>query len=313
VLNIRRGIKIVIKSVELVEVGPRDGIQSEPKILSTEEKIEFITRSISAGLKRIEVTSFVNPKRVPQMADALEVLSGLPKGTGCSFIGLILNMKGYERARDALVDEVGYAVVSTDTFATKNQGMSSDETVEAWISVGKLAKKEGVKAGVTIGASFGCPFEGEVPYDRVVEIAKKCSEADPKEIALADTIGCADPNRVGEMIFRVKEAVPDFPIRVHLHNTRNTGLANAYAAVQAGVDYIDASTGGIGGCPFAPRATGNIPMEDLVYMLNRMGVKTGINIDEIIDNASWIEERLGVTIPAMLGKAGVFPDIAKVA
>ncbi len=301
------------RKLTLVEVGPRDGIQAEPTILSTEDKIEFITRSIDAGIKRIEVTSFVNPKRVPQMADAVEVLAGLPKDTGCSFIGLILNMKGYERARDAGVDEVGYAVVSSDTFATKNQGMTSAETVDAWNAVGKLAKSEGVKAGVTIGASFGCPFEGEVSPEHVADIAKRCAESEPSEIALADTIGCADPIRVTELIGKVKEAVPGMPLRVHLHNTRNTGLANAYAAVEAGVDFIDASTGGIGGCPFAPRATGNIPLEDLVYMLNRMGVETGVDIDKIIANAAWIEGRLGGPIPAMLGKAGVFPDVAKAA
>lgn len=301
------------QSVTLVEVGPRDGIQSEKTILSTEDKIEFITRSIDAGLKRIEVTSFVNPKRVPQMADAVEVVAGLPKNSGCSFIGLILNMKGYERARDAGVDEVGYAVVATDTFATKNQGMTSAETVDAWVAVGKQAKADGVKAGVTIGASFGCPFEGEVSPDHVAEMAKRCAEGEPVEIALADTIGCADPLRVTELIGKVKEAVPGMPIRVHLHNTRNTGLANAYAAVQAGVDYIDASTGGIGGCPFAPRATGNIPLEDLVYMFNRMGVETGIDINKIIATAEWIGERLGGQVPAMLGRAGVFPDVAKAA
>lgn len=299
--------------VTLVEVGPRDGIQAEPKILSTEEKIEFISRSIDAGLKRIEVTSFVNPKRVPQMADAVEVLQGLPKNTDCSFIGLILNMKGYERARDAGVDEVGYAVVSTDTFATKNQGMSSSETVDAWNAVGRRAKEDGVKAGVTIGASFGCPFEGEVSPDHIADIARRCAESGPSEIALADTIGCADPLRVSNLISKVKLAVPNMPIRVHLHNTRNTGLANAYAAVEAGVDFIDASTGGIGGCPFAPRATGNIPLEDLVYMFDRMGVETGLNIDKIINNAEWIEEHLGKPIPAMLGKAGVFPNSAQAA
>lgn len=301
------------KSVTLVEVGPRDGLQSEPKIMPTDEKVEFIKRSIDAGLKRLEVASFVNPKRVPQMADAEDVLKQVPRDGRASYIGLILNMKGYERARGAGVDEVGYAVVASDTFATKNQGMTSAETVKAWQEVGLLAKKEGVKSSVTIGASFGCPFEGEVPADRVVDIAKRCAEGQPAEIALADTIGCADPVRVSELITRVKAAVPGMPIRVHLHNTRNTGLANAYAAVMAGVDFLDASTGGIGGCPFAPRATGNIPLEDLVYMLNRMGVETGVDVKKVIANAQWVEDRLGKPIPAMLGKAGVFPDVAKAA
>ncbi|MBM3514529.1 MAG: hydroxymethylglutaryl-CoA lyase, partial [Alphaproteobacteria bacterium] len=149
--------------------------------------------------------------------------------------------------------------------------------------------------------------------DRVVDIAKRCAEVQPAEVALADTIGCADPVRVGELITRVKAAIPGVPIRVHLHNTRNTGLANAFAAVSAGVDFLDASTGGIGGCPFAPRATGNIPLEDLIYMLNRMGVETGVDIKKVIANAQWVEDRLGKPIPAMLGKAGIFPDVAKAA
>ncbi len=300
----------MINKVTLVEVGPRDGLQSEPKIMPTEEKVEFIRRSVDAGLTRLEVASFVNPKRVPQMADAEDVLKQVPRDGRASYIGLILNMKGYERARAAGVDEVGYAVVATDTFATKNQGMTSAETVKAWQEVGALARKEGVKSSVTIGAAFGCPFEGEVPADRVVDIARRCAEVQPNEVALADTIGCADPVRVSELISRVKAAIPGMPIRVHLHNTRNTGLANAYAAVMAGVDFLDASTGGIGGCPFAPRATGNIPLEDLVYMLNRMGVHTGIDIAKVIATAQWVEDRLGKPIPAMLGKAGVFPGVA---
>jgi hydroxymethylglutaryl-CoA lyase len=303
----------MINKVTLVEVGPRDGLQSEPKIMPTEEKVEFIRRSVDAGLTRLEVASFVNPKRVPQMADAEDVLKQVPRDGRASYIGLILNMKGYERARAAGVDEVGYAVVATDTFATKNQGMTSAETVKAWQEVGALARKEGVKSSVTIGAAFGCPFEGEVPADRVVDIARRCAEVQPNEVALADTIGCADPVRVSELISRVKAAIPGMPIRVHLHNTRNTGLANAYAAVMAGVDFLDASTGGIGGCPFAPRATGNIPLEDLVYMLNRMGVHTGIDIAKVIATAQWVEDRLGKPIPAMLGKAGVFPGVAKAA
>ncbi len=303
----------MINKVTLVEVGPRDGLQSEPKIMPTEEKVEFIRRSVDAGLTRLEVASFVNPKRVPQMADAEDVLRQVPRDGRASYIGLILNMKGYERARAVGVDEVGYAVVATDTFATKNQGITSAETVKAWQEVGALARKEGMKSSVTIGAAFGCPFEGEVPADRVVDIARRCAEVQPNEVALADTIGCADPVRVSALISRVKAAIPGMPIRVHLHNTRNTGLANAYAAVMAGVDFLDASTGGIGGCPFAPRATGNIPLEDLVYMLNRMGVHTGIDIAKVIATAQWVEDRLGKPIPAMLGKAGVFPGVAKAA
>jgi len=295
------------KRVTLVEVGPRDGLQSEPKIIATADKVDFILRAVDAGITRLEVASFVNPKRVPQMADAEAVLAALPRDGRASYIGLALNMKGYERARAAKVDEVGYAVVATDTFATKNQGMTAAQTVAAWQEVGALAQKDGVKSSVIIGAAFGCPFEGEVDPAKVVAMAKACADVGPAEIGLADTIGCADPVRVKTLIGLVKAAVPGMPIRVHLHNTRNTGLANAYAAVEAGVDFLDASTGGIGGCPFAPRATGNIPMEDLVYMLDRMGVATGVDIGKVIATAAWLEERIGKPVPAAMGKAGVFP------
>lgn len=293
--------------VTLVEVGPRDGLQSEPTILSTDDKVRFIEQTIAAGIRRIEVTSFVNPKRVPQMADAEEVLARLPRDGRASYIGLVLNRRGYERARAAAVDEVGAVVVATDTFALRNQGVTSAQSVEAWIQIGRLARAEGCKASVTIAAAFGCPFEGEVPADRVIEMVEHCMQGEPFEIALADSIGCADPRHVAAMVARVKRVAPGVQVRIHLHNTRNTGLANAYAAVEAGADVLDASTGGIGGCPFAPRATGNIPMEDLLYMLHRMGVSTGVDIDRVIETANWLEGRIGKPLPAMLGKAGVFP------
>jgi hydroxymethylglutaryl-CoA lyase len=297
--------------VTLVEVGPRDGLQSEAKIFSTEEKVAFITRAVDAGVKRVEVASFVNPQRVPQMADAEAVLAALPRDGRASYIGLVLNLKGFARARAAKVDEVEYAVVASDTFGRRNQGMGADDSVTAWQAVGAAAKKDGFKTSVIIITSFGCPFEGEIAPERVVDIARRCAEVNPDEIGLADTIGCADPRRVSDLIKRVKDALPHMPVRIHLHNTRNTGLANAYAAIEAGADILDASTGGIGGCPFAPRATGNIPMEDLLYMLNRMGVETGLDLQRVVANAQWVEEQLGKPIPAMLGKAGIFPDITR--
>jgi len=297
--------------ITLVEVGPRDGLQSEPVHMATADKVAFIRRAIDAGFKRIEVASFVHPKKVPQMADAEAVLEQVPRDGRASYIGLVLNAKGFERARAAKVDEVGYAVVASDTFATRNQGMTSAESVAMWLDVGGRAKQEGFKTSVAIVTAFGCPFEGEIAADKVVAIAKQCAAVKPDEIALADTIGCADPRRVSTLIKRVKDAAPDTAIRIHLHNTRNTGLANAYAAIEAGVQFMDASTGGIGGCPFAPRATGNIPMEDVVYMLERMGVSTGIDLQQVIATAAWLEEKLGKSMPAMLGKAGIFPDVAK--
>lgn len=299
------------KSVTLVEVGPRDGLQIEPKLVSTEDKVAFINRAIDAGVTRLEVASFVNPKKVPQMADGEAVIEQLPRDGRASYIGLILNKRGYDRAKDAKVDEVGYAGVSTDTFATKNQGMTSDETVDAFIEIAEMAHADGLKPSFTIGASFGCPFEGEVDPARVVAMAKRAADVNPCEIALADTIGCAVPSQVSDLLSRVKDAIGDIPMRVHLHNTRNTGLANAVAAVDAGVTYIDASSGGIGGCPFAPRATGNIPMEDLIYMFDRMGIQTGVDVNKVIATAEWLETVLEKPVPAMVGKAGVFPDVAQ--
>lgn len=296
------------KTVTLVEVGPRDGLQSEAEIIPTDVKIEFVKRSIDAGIRALEVTSFVHPKRVPQMADAEAVLEGLPKREDVNLIGLIVNWRGFERAVKAGVTEVGMVVVASDTFSKKNQGVTSEESLKVWDEVAAGAHKEGLRPSVTIGASFGCPFEGEVPVDRVVELAKRIAEANPVQIGIADTIGVGVPAQVTELVGRLKEAVPGVSLRCHFHNTRNTGLANAQAAVEAGVDALDASTGGIGGCPFAPAATGNIPMDDLVYMLNRSGVETGVSLDKVLQTSHWLAEKLGRPVPAMLPKAGVFPD-----
>ena len=302
---------MTVERITLVEVGPRDGLQSEPGVMPTDDKVEFIRRAVDAGFTRIEVASFVNPKRVPQMADAEAVLERLPRDGRASYIGLVLNGKGFERARAAGVDEIGYVVSASDAFGAKNQGMTAAESVRGWQDVGARAKADGFKTSVTIITAFGCPYQGEMPPDHVASIAAQCAAAVPDEIGLADTIGCADPRRVTDLIRRVRDVAPGIAIRLHLHNTRNTGLANAYAAVEAGADYLDASTGGIGGCPFAPRATGNIPMEDALYLLNRMGVGTGVDLDRVVATASWLEQKLGRTVPAMLGKAGNFPGAVR--
>jgi hydroxymethylglutaryl-CoA lyase len=295
------------RHVEIVEVGPRDGLQSEPQAVPTAVKVEFIERAIANGLRRIEVTSFVNPKRVPQMADAEEVLKALPRREGVHYVGLVLNQKGFERAAAAGCNEIGMAVVASNTFNQRNNGVSSEESVKAWLQIAAAAQQAGIRAQVTVSAAFGCPFEGEVPVERVVELARMVAEARPFEIALADTIGVGVPAQVAEIVSRVREAVPGIPLRCHFHNTRNTGLANAFAAVQAGVHTLDASLGGIGGCPFAPAATGNIPTEDLVYMLHRCGYDTGVNLDGAIETGKWLQERLGRDVPGMLVKAGNFP------
>lgn len=301
----------MMRSVEIVEVGPRDGLQLEPGVMPTATKIEFIKRLVDAGLRRIEVASFVNPKKVPQMADAEQVLAGLEKRADVHYIGLVLNRRGFDRALAAGCNEIGMAVVASDTFNRRNQGVGTDESVDAWLDIAEAARAAGLRAQVTVSAAFGCPFEGEVPVERVVDVARRCAAARPFEIALADTIGVGVPAQVTELVGAVRAVLPSGTgLRAHFHNTRNTGLANAYAAVQAGVGVLDASTGGIGGCPFAPAATGNVPTEDLVYMLQRGGIDTGIDLDALLATGKWLQESLGRTVPGMLLKAGNFPRVA---
>jgi hydroxymethylglutaryl-CoA lyase len=298
----------VQRSVQVVEVAARDGLQSEETILPTEAKVELIGRAVAAGVRRIEVCSFVNPKRVPQMADAEAVLAALPERDDVTYIGLVLNERGFDRAAAAGMREINSVAVATDTFAQRNQGLSSDDTVAAFERIAPLAIDAGIRPTVTISAAFGCPYEGEVDLDRVVAIAERTAAAGAAEVAIADSIGVAAPTDVTARIAAVREVLPDgVGLRAHFHNTRNTGLANAYAAVEAGVDALDSSLGGIGGCPFAPGATGNIPTEDLAYLLERMGVATGLDLDALIDAVPWIEAQLGTRVPGMLAKAGRFP------
>jgi hydroxymethylglutaryl-CoA lyase len=296
------------KSITIVEVGPRDGLQSEPEILPTESKVVFIEKAIDAGIRRLEVASFVHPKLVPQMADAEALIEKLPQRDDVSYIGLIMNARGLDRALATNIHEIGMVVVASDTYNRKNQGVGTDESVAAWHTIGSKAKSAGLRANVMISSAFGCPYEGEVKVERVVELAKQVVEAGPAELGIADSIGVAVPDQVAELLGRVKEVIGDVPLRCHFHNTRNTGLANAQAAVTAGVTYLDASIGGIGGCPFAPAATGNIPTDDLLYMLDRSGVRTGVSLEKIIDVSRWLEGELGRGVPALLPKAGGFPS-----
>jgi hydroxymethylglutaryl-CoA lyase len=293
--------------IEIVEVGPRDGLQNEALVLPTAAKVEFIGRAVAAGIRRIEVASFVNPKRVPQMADAEAVLAALPRRAGVTYVGLVLNRRGFERALAAGCTEIGMAVGASDGFNQRNQGVSTLETIAAWHEIARAAAAAGIRAQMTVSTAFGCPFEGEVPVARVLEVCERIAQVAPFELALADTIGVGVPSQVSELIARVGERLPGIALRCHFHNTRNTGIANAYAAVAAGVRTLDASIGGIGGCPFAPAATGNIPTEDLVYMLARMGLDTGIDLEALIATGRWLEATLGRSVPGMLVKAGGFP------
>ena len=294
-------------AVEIVEVGPRDGLQSESQVLPTPAKVEFVRRLERAGLRRIEVASFVNPKRVPQMADAEGVLAALAPVPGARYIGLILNRKGFDRARAAGCAEVGMAIAASESFSQRNQGCSVDEGVGTWLEIAEAARDAGIRAQVTISTAFGCPFEGEVDPARVLALAERLSAGNPDEIAIADTIGVAVPTQVTALVGALRVSLPRMKLRAHFHNTRNTGLANAYAAIEAGVRSLDASCGGIGGCPFAPAATGNVPTEDLIYMLHRMGIDTGVDLPLLLETTRWLQSILDHAVPGMLVKAGLFP------
>ncbi len=292
--------------IDIVDVAPRDGLQSQSKIVDTQTKVTLIEKLIDAGIRRIETVSFVNPKRVPQMADADELLRLLPERDDVSYIGLVLNMRGYERALDSNIDEINCVVVASDTFNQRNQGATTEQTMTSINEIIKQASSTSLAVGVTIGATFGCPFEGEVPVSRVVELAGRLADMGFKEIALADTIGVAGPSDVSKVIAAVKPVIGEARLRCHFHNTRNTGVANAYAAVQEGVRIIDSSCGGVGGCPFAPAATGNVATEDILYMLQRMGMETGVDIAKIIETAKWLEGPLETEMPGMVTRAGLF-------
>lgn len=293
--------------VEIVEVSPRDGLQNEASVLATADKVALVHRALAAGLRRIEVTSFVNPKRVPQMADAETLLERVHKEPALRSIGLVLNARGFERAVSSGCGEINFVVVASETFNRRNQGSGIADTLTVWREVAKAAHAGGLPISLTIGASFGCPFEGEVPTASVLSIIDRALEASPTEIALADTIGCGVPSQVRDLLKQVSGLAPSVPLRCHFHNTRSTGLANVVAAIEAGCRIIDASIGGIGGCPFAPRATGNVATEDVIYMLERMGMTTGVDLSAVIETSRWLEQLLGKPIQSGVGRAGAFP------
>lgn len=298
-------------AIELVEVSARDGLQNESVLLSTAQKIELIERSVAAGVRRIEVASFVHPRRVPQMADAEAVCAGLPALKGVTTIGLVLNRRGAERALLTRVDELGAVASASDGFGIANQGRTSDETVEDATEILALARDAGRRAQVTISVAFGCPFDGEVAPERVAAIARRLAEAGPVEIALGDTIGVATPADVARVMRAVGAAVGNLPIRCHFHDTRNTAVANGWTALQHGAATLDGAIGGIGGCPFAPGATGNVATEDLLYMLGRGGVTTGVELDRVVDTARWLSDVMGRPLPGRVSRAPAFPGTKK--
>jgi hydroxymethylglutaryl-CoA lyase len=294
--------------IEIVEVGPRDGLQNEKTTLTPAQRVEFIRRLEAAGARRTETVSFVNPARVPQMAGAEEVCAALPADAACSRIGLVLNMRGWDRAVSTGCDEANVVVCASDAFGVRNQGATTAEQMATLAAVaGRRAAEGGPRLSVTFSVAFGCPFEGEVDPARVIDLVREAAALPLDEIALADTIGAADPWGVRRLVEACRDVAQDKRLRLHFHDTRNTGLANAFAGVEAGVDVLDASCGGLGGCPFAPNATGNIGTEDLVYMLERAGFETGYDLPALISTAEWVCGLLGKTPTASVTRAGLFP------
>ena len=290
--------------VEVVDVGPRDGLQNEDRTLAPETRAELCDKLAAAGVPRVEAASFVNPRLVPQMAGAEEVMSAIDRRPGTLYAGLVLNERGYERAVEAGVDEVRYAFPVTETFAQRNQNTTVEDATQLASRLVERSRLDGVRVSITLSAAFGDPFEGPVELGHVLRIAEKVAAANPDEVVLADTIGVGVPAQVRELV----EGVLDFGTTVgcHFHDTRNTGIANAMAAVESGATVLDAAVGGTGGCPFAPRATGNIATEDLVYLLHGMGHETSIDLDALIEVAEWMAQQLGKELPGQVYKAGNF-------
>lgn len=294
--------------VTICDVGPRDGLQNQPLTLAPMVRAELVDRLAAAGVPRIEAVSFVSPRHVPQMAGAEEVVAAVERRAGVVYAGLALNERGYERLRESGLDEVHYSFGATEEFNRRNAGASVEEGAVGAERILARAAADGIRATVTIGVAFGCPFEGAVDPGHVQDLAGRMVRAGAAEITVADTIGVGVPRQVRDLAGRI---VPlGAPVGIHLHNTRNTGFANACAALESGVSVFDASVGGIGGCPFAPRATGNIATEDLVYLFHGEGVETGVDLVALIDVATWLETRLGRELEGQVHKAGTFPPVA---
>ena len=292
----------------LCDVGPRDGLQNAEPILTPEQRAEYVNRLAATGLPRIEAVSFVNPKRVPQMTGAEEVMELIERKPGVAYAGLALNERGYERAIACGVDLVQYVVPLSETFAEKNQGTTVEAATQVGIELAERAKADRIGYAVTLSVAFGCPYDGKIEASRVLSAAEHLAAGGVEEIMLADTIGVGVPTQVRELVTETLGL--GLTVGVHFHNTRNTGYANAVAAVESGATIFDASTGGLGGCPFTPNATGNIATEDLVYLLEGMGIETGVNLEALCEVSRWLAEQMGAALPGLTYKAGGFAPIA---
>ncbi|MEK4406463.1 hydroxymethylglutaryl-CoA lyase [Sporosarcina sp. FSL K6-6792] len=273
--------------VTIIDVSPRDGLQNDPKSVSTEEKATLVQMLVESGVSKVEVTSFVHPEKVPQMADASAVIKAVSLFKGLEPIALIPNLKGYERARIHQLSEINWVSSATETFNNKNIGMSIEDNLDQFKTVVKQAKSDGVKTCFSIAVSFGCPYEGDVSEEQVLALVQKAKEAGADRIGIADTIGIATPDQVERLMGKVLQIAGDTPVAIHLHDTRGLGSANAYSAYQAGVKIFETAASGIGGCPFAPGAAGNLATEDLVYLFERMNISTGVNFEKLLDAADF--------------------------
>jgi hydroxymethylglutaryl-CoA lyase/(R)-citramalyl-CoA lyase len=294
--------------VTVCDVGPRDGLQNEATTLPPETRAELVNRLAGAGLPRVEAVSFVNPARVPAMAGAEEVVAAVAPREGTELAGLVLNERGYDRLRATELDRLSLTFAATDSFSRRNANQSVDEAIAAAGRILARARDDGVPSTVTISVAFGCPFEGAVPPERVLGFAEEAVTLGAHEVVFADTIGVATPGQIRHVVVEGLKFAR--PVGVHLHDTRSTGLANAWAALEWGATIFDGSVGGIGGCPFAPKATGNVATEDLVYLLHGEGVETGIDLDALIAVAEWLESLLGRQLPGRVYRAGTFAPVA---
>jgi hydroxymethylglutaryl-CoA lyase/(R)-citramalyl-CoA lyase len=297
-------------NVTVCDVGPRDGLQNYRDVLSASTRAELCDRLSGTGLPRIEVGSFVSPSKVPQMAGAEEVFEALHRRDGVIYAALALNLRGVQRALDAGVEELHMAYPLSDTFGQRNQGMTLAEAAQTTETMVGRAREAGLRTSVTLAAAFGCPFEGRVDPGVVSDHVARMAAAGADEIMLADSIGVGVPAQVRRLVPDAIAQAGGRPVGLHLHNTRNNGYANALAGLEQGVTILDASIGGLGGCPFAPRATGNIATEDLLYLLDGEGVDTGVDLDELIASAEWLAAQLGAELPGLVYKAGPFVPVS---
>ncbi len=295
--------------IRIVEVGPRDGFQAESRFLPTELKVETIERLVASGLRDVEAVSFVHPRVIPQMADAAAVMARIRRQPGVRYLALVPNLKGAERALEAGADGLRLVVCVTETYNRNNVGLTVAESLALFTDIVRLAEEGGIQASAVLAVAFGCPFEGEVPEERVVELARRFVDAGSAELGLADSAGLANPLQVGRLLRRVNDAVPTVRKWLHLHDTRGLGLANAVAAMAEGVDTFDTSLGGLGGCPIMQGATGNIATEDALYLCREMGLETGVELDGVREASRAIEDFLGRELPSRVLRAGTREEL----